>query len=209
MGSRFRHSRGVACPRPCAIRKRNWAIFNAYCYEERSIDEIGLVYRLSPHQVRRIVDQVEAQLGQVDGVDAKSLALESAVEDLGLSVRARNALRSIGCTTVQDVLRLDLSSFVRGLGSKTKQELLRRLERAGFRHPAVDEQPILEIRILDRSLERMRSRINEALAAVTKEIQSVKRRLRKPMVTRGAKKAGTAPSYPTSNTASDYHSEIS
>ncbi len=201
MGSRFRHSRGVARPKPLGIRQRSWAIFNAYCYEERSPDEIGRAYRLSAHQVRRIVDEVETQLGPVRGIDAKSLERESAVEDLGLSVRTRNALRGVGCNTVQDVLQLDLS-FVRGLGPKTKQELLRRLESAGFHHAALDEQPASEIRILERSLERMRSRINEALAAVTKEMQLVKRRLRKQMGTRVAKKAGTAPGDPRLITAS-------
>jgi hypothetical protein len=207
MGSHLRHSRGVARPRPLGIRQRSWAIFNAYCYEERSPDEIGRTYRLSPHQVRRIVDEVEAQLGQVRGIEAKSLGLESAVEDLGLSVRTRNALRSVGCNTVQDVLQLDLS-FVRGLGTKTKQELLRRLDRAGFHHPALDEQPASEIRILQRSLERMRSRINEALAAVTKEMQLLKRRLRKQMVARGAKKGGSARGDPPLITGG-YHPETS
>ena len=56
------------------------------------------------------------------------MTAESPVEDLGLSVRTRNALRGIGCVTVADVLALDLSAAVRGLGRKTKDELLLALE---------------------------------------------------------------------------------
>jgi hypothetical protein len=189
MGSRLRQFRGVAGPRPLAIRQRSWAIFHAYCYEERPLAEIGRAYRLSAHQVRRIVDEVKAYLGAIRGGEAKPVGFESPVEDLGLPVRTRNALRGVGCNTVQDVLRLDLSSVVRGLGPKTKHDLLRRLERAGFHHPALDEQPAMEIRNLERSLERMRRRIDEALAAVAKEIRLVKLRLRKQMAIRGGRKA--------------------
>jgi len=115
------------------------------------------------------------------------IGLESAVEDLGLSVRARNALRSLGCVTVDDILRLDLSSSARGLGGKTKDELFRKLERAGFRHPAMDEERVSEIRSVERSLERIQGRIDRALGAVAKEIQLVRQRLRK-KATKGAAK---------------------
>src|SRR5437899_1463898 len=73
--------------------------------------------------------------------EQKTVGLESAVEDLGLSVRTRNALRAIGCDTVEKVLALDLGSSVRGLGRKTKEELLTALELGGFRHPALEQHP--------------------------------------------------------------------
>ena len=61
--------------------------------------------------------ELEARLGRVPVSEPKFIGLESPVEDLGLSVRTRNALRAIGCDTVEHVLGLDLSASVRGLGT--------------------------------------------------------------------------------------------
>jgi hypothetical protein len=181
-------------------------VFNAYCHEQRSLDEISRTYRLSPHQVQQIVADVEAQLGQTRGAGVMPLGLESAVEDLGLSVRTRNALRSIGCDTVEDVLRLDLSSSVRGLGRKTKEELLTKLGKAGFHHPAHDEQPVSEMRILESSLERMLSRMDEALRTVAKEIRLVRLRLRRRKAARNAKSARTLSDDSASPSSDNSHS---
>jgi hypothetical protein len=109
----------------------------------------------------------------------KTIGRESAVEDLGLSVRTRNALRAIGCDTVENVLALDLGSSVRGLGRKTKEELLTALELGGFRHPTLENDPASEIQIMERSLDKMQTRVDAALTAVSKEIRLLKQRLRK------------------------------
>ena len=107
------------------------------------------------------------------------MALGSPVEDLGLSVRTRNALRSIACNTIEDVLGLDFSTPVRGIGRKAKQELLTKLGRAGFRHPALQQQPVTDARMLERSLERIERRIDVAFGAVTKDIRLLRQRLQK------------------------------
>jgi DNA-directed RNA polymerase alpha subunit len=115
-----------------------------------------------------------------DITEPKPIALGSPVEDLGLSVRTRNALRGIGCDTVEDLLGLEFSSPVRGVGRKTREELLTTLERAGFRHPAVESEPASEeMRILESSLERMQGRVEAALGAVAREIRLIKQGLRK------------------------------
>jgi hypothetical protein len=121
--------------------------------------------------------------GPHDG-GGKFIGLESAVEDLGLSVRARNTLRGIGCDTVEDVLELDLGGTIRGLGRKTREELLNALDRAGFPHPAAQEHP--ETLVLERSLDRMEGRVEAALGAVAKEIRLLKQRLRKAEAHRGS-----------------------
>lgn len=193
MRSRARYSRRVAAPKPPAIDERGWEIFTAYHHKERTLGEIGRDFQLSPNQVRRIVDEVDAQLGRVRGGTPTLVALESPVEDLGLSVRTRNALRGVGCHTVEDALRLDLSSSVRGLGRKTKDELVTMLERAGFHHPLLDEPPNSEIRILERSLERMQNRLDRAVAVVTKEIRFLKERLRKKTSSRAARRPVAGP----------------
>jgi hypothetical protein len=103
--------------------------------------------------------------------------MESAVEDLGLPVRTLNVLRASGCKTIGDVLRLDLSAPVRGFGARSKKMLVEKLSSEGFSHPAAEEQPVSEIRWLERRLERIQRRVDLALGAVTKEISAAKRRL--------------------------------
>ena len=99
------------------------------------------------------------------------------LEALGLSVRTRNALKAVGCGTVQSVLRLDLATPIRGLGRKAREEILVKLEDAGLSHPSAGQ--VSEITMLERSLERMQDRVDAALAALTKEIGSARQRLRK------------------------------
>jgi DNA-directed RNA polymerase alpha subunit len=111
--------------------------------------------------------------------EPKPIALGSPVEDLGLSVRTRNALRGIGCDTVEDLLGLEFSSPVRGVGRKTREELLTALERTGFRHPTESEPASEEMRLLESSLERMQGRLEAALGAVAREIRLIKQGLRK------------------------------
>lgn len=123
--------------------------------------------------------ELEAPPGSIPVGDRKALALGSPVEDLGLSVRTRNALRGIGCDTLQDALALDLSSSVRGLGRKTRDELLTALVQTGFRRPAQEQEPGSEMRLLERSLERMQDRVEAALGVVAKEIRLIRQRLRK------------------------------
>jgi hypothetical protein len=165
--------------KPSSIGDRSWAIYTAYLYKDLPLDEISSRYRLSPGRVRRIVAEVEAQVARPGAGETKFIALESPLEDLGLSVRARNVLRGIGCETVGDAMQLDLSRTARGLGLKTRQELLGLLERAGFHHAALDQQPASEIRTLERSLERMQNRVEAALGSVAREIRLLKQRLRK------------------------------
>lgn len=128
---------------------------------------------------------LEVQPRPVPVSEPKSIVPQSPVEDLGLSVRTRNALRGIGCDTVEDLLGLDLASPVRGLGRKTKDELLTTLERTGFRHPADDQEPGSEMRLLERSLERIQRRVEAALGAVAKEIRQLRQRIRKVAPKRG------------------------
>lgn len=91
------------------------------------------------------------------------------IEELGLSVRTRRALRRFGCGTVGDVLQLDLSAPVRGLGQKSKEELLTRLEEAGFSHPA--SGPRSEIAGLERNLKRLERHMDMVIGLASKELR--------------------------------------
>jgi hypothetical protein len=107
-----------------------------------------------------------------------TFARDTALENLGLSVRTRNALKSVGCGTVADVLRLDLARPVRGLGKLAREELLTKLESAGFAHPS-SALPASEITRLDRSLERIELRIDAVLGALSREIRAARHKLRR------------------------------
>ena len=109
---------------------------------------------------------------------APSLPVESPLEELGLSVRARNALRSVGCDTIADVLRLDLAQPVRGLGKLAREELLSKLDRAGIPHPS-EARPVNDIALLEHSLERIEHRIHSAFGALSKEIHAARHKLRR------------------------------
>jgi hypothetical protein len=185
MPSRARYPGQAESPGLSTIDERSWAIFVAFSQKDLSLDQIARTHNLTLRQVRRIVHQVETEMERAGPKEAGLLEIESPVEALGLPVRTRNALRGIGCHTVEDVLRLDLSSSVRGLGPKSKELLLGRLARAGFHHPAIEDRPASDMKILERSLERMQDRIDRALGAVAKEIRLIKQRLRKRMAEPG------------------------
>jgi hypothetical protein len=179
-GLRAKYRNEIPPQRPPFVDERSWAIFTAYIYEQRTVPEIGELTKVSPSRVRQILHRVDAELNLPGPtlVKKRELGPESLIEDLTLSVRARNALRSLGCRCVGDLLHLDLASSIRGIGRKTREEIIAALREAGFHHPSTEDSPDPELSSLERSLERLQHRINLALSAVTKEIRVVRTRLR-------------------------------
>lgn len=113
----------------------------------------------------------------LDPADAgPAISVESRLEELGLPVRARNALRAAGCQTIADLLRLDLAAPIRGLGRKAKDDLVEKLADAGFPHPS-EKHRASEVAILERSLRKIEARADAALAAIAKELRAVRQRL--------------------------------
>ena len=101
------------------------------------------------------------------------------LEELQLSVRARNALRRLGCETVDDVFHLDFNGSLRQLGSKTRSEVLNQLGAFGFR-PVLAAKPLMaEMSRIARSLDRAQSRINSAFESVIREIRGLQDRIEK------------------------------
>jgi lambda repressor-like predicted transcriptional regulator len=188
---RTRYAGKQPVARPVSIDEPRWAVFAGYCYEGLSLSAIGVRAGLSPSRVSRVLYEVDAQLDAADRAlpETKPVALESPIEDLPLSSRARNAIHRLGCGTVKDVLQLDLSA-VRGIGRKTRSEVCAALRNSGLPQPELDERLDSEMRGLDNSLERMQGRIAAALEVVAKEIALVQRRLRKRMESRDIGPAG-------------------
>jgi hypothetical protein len=130
---------------------------------------------MSPSRLRKVLCEVDAQLERSHGIDG--IGLQSAIEKLDLSNRARNALHRLGCRTVNDVLQLDLSGTLPRVGGKSRMEVLVALQSAGFRHPSINRDAGAGVTSLARSLERIKERINVALRSVEKEVSVVQRQL--------------------------------
>jgi Bacterial RNA polymerase, alpha chain C terminal domain len=179
---RAKYARKQPVARPASIDEQTWAIFTAYVHEGLSLSGIGASADLSPSRVSRMLHEVDARLDAAwfAGPERKPVALESPIEDLALSSRARNAIHRLGCDRVKDVLGLDLSA-VRGIGRKSKIEVRAALRNSGLPQPELDEHLDSEMRGLDSSLERMHGRIRATLEDVAKEIALVQKRLRKRM----------------------------
>ncbi len=177
--------------RPASIDAQRWTVFTGYFYEGLSLSGVGVRSGLPPSRVSRMLYEVDSRLEAARRVEPeiKPVVLESPIEDLPLSSRARNAIHRLGCGTVKDMLDLDLSA-VRGIGRKTRGEVRAALRSSGLPQPELDERRDSEMRGLDSSLERMHGRIAAALGAVAKEIALVRKRLRKGMQARDIGPAG-------------------
>ena len=177
--------------RPGSIDAQSWEVFTGYFYEGLSLGGVGVRAGLSPSRVSRTLYEVDARLEAARRAEpqSKPIVLESPIDDLPLSSRARNAIHRLGCRTVKDVLELDLSA-VRGIGRKTRGEVCAALRSSGLPQPELEERLDSEMRGLDNSLERMHGRIAAALETVAKEVALVQRRLRKRMEARDIGPAG-------------------
>ncbi len=165
--------------RPFFIDERSWSIFRDYITGQRSLREMRESEGIAPSRLRQILNQVDTQLdlpGRSE-LEWNAITPQSPIEDLALSIRARNALHHLACRNVDDVLQLNLSGSVARFGGKTKIEVLTALQAAGFRHPALDRGPVEGVTSLARSLGRMQDRINVALRSVAKEVSMVQRQL--------------------------------
>ncbi len=172
---REKHYQTSFLKRPSFIDEESWAIFTAYVHEGRSLRYMRERKGMSASRLRKVLYEVDAQLERSHGMDG--IGLQSAIEKLPLSNRARNALHRLGCRTVTDVLQLDLSRTLPRVGGKSRMEVLVALQSAGFRHPSLNRDPVLGATSLARSLERMQDRINVALRSVAKEVSVVQRQL--------------------------------
>ncbi len=195
---RAKHAWEEPVPRPAFIDEQSWAAFNAYSRDGLTVKGIGVSLGLSPSRVARMLYEVDARIeaARRAGPEGRPLVPESPIEDLVLSPRARNALHSLGCDRVKDVLGIDLS-VARGMGIKTRGEVRAALRRSGLTpHQELDGPLDSEIRSLDHRLEQMRGSISAALEAVNKEIVLIQRRLRKRIDPSDSEPAeGVAPSY--------------
>ena len=175
-GAQFDRYRPI--DKPAFVDQGRWAVFTAFHYEARPVREIAACFGLSSSRVRQILRLVESQLALPREARSDSITLNSPIESLQLSVRARNTLHKRGCSAIQDILDLDLSGSIPGLGQSTRTETLAALQKFGFEHRSVERTGSEWVRIA-RGLERLNDRIEVALSSAKKEIAQMQTLLRK------------------------------
>lgn len=176
---RAKYEQTPLADKPSSITDRGWTIFKAYIYDQRPISQIAEESGLSISRVRQILRSIDRNCS-ADRSHIAAVTLASPIEQLPLSVRARNSLHKAGCTSIKDVLDLNLAGSIRRMGPSTRFEILAALQHSGFRHPAIDLPPS-DIMSLSQSLDRIQARIEDAFRAVSKEVRAIQDRLRKKM----------------------------
>lgn len=165
--------------RPFFIDERSWWMFTAHVWEGKTFQEIGAEANASQHRVRQIVKRVANDLDLPRENGWFKLTDSSPLEDLSLSIRARNALLELGCRTVGDVLRLDLSSPVPRLGPASRRELAFALAHFGLAHPHLSDPAEKDLVHVSRTLHQLKARITNTLRSWEQEMDGIESRLRK------------------------------
>lgn len=166
--------------RPFFISENNWEIFHCHVYEDMPVADIAAARSTSLARIRQALADVDRQLSlpRRPGTEWTQLTASSPVEDLPVSVRARNRLRELNCASVEDVLRLDLNNS--RIGRTTRVEILTALEQSGFHHAGPSEQDrSKDLRRLSEKLKQLRNRIDQHLSAWKHEVDRIEARLRR------------------------------
>lgn len=164
--------------RPFFIDERGWEIFSAYVFDGIALQEIAARYGTSIRRLRLVLVEVDRQLclPRNSGREWTQVTANSPVEDLGLSVRARNQLHDLGCNTVEDVLRLDLSTC--HMGRRSRHEVLESLKRWGFRQ-AAEAGRASDLQRVSAQLRDLRDQIDENARLWRNKVDGIEARLQR------------------------------
>jgi hypothetical protein len=176
---RAKYAAAAIFERPFFVDERSWSMFTAHVWHGKSFQEIAVDIGASQHRVRQIVRRVAYDLELPRGDGWSNLTDSSPLEDLALSIRARNALHEVGCRTVGDVLRLDLSGSVPRLGPASRRELALALAHFGFTHPHLCEPADTDLVNVSRTLHQLKAQIASCLRTWEHQMDGIESRLRK------------------------------
>lgn len=108
------------------------------------------------------------------------MTVDSPIEDLAFSRRARNALHEVGCLTVGSILQKDFTRTVRRFGFVTRREITAVLREHGLAvPPALTEGGTSRVFELRRDLARLRASIEDTTRRLRKHIERLEHRLNK------------------------------
>lgn len=167
-------------PRPFFINARSWEAFDRYVWGGLSLSEIAAGMDTSLRNIRQMIADVDQRLSlpRSGGREWSELTRDSPVEDLQLSVRARNRLRDLGCATVDDVVRLNMDSARIGKGSREEVEQV--LKRHGLLNgSASSAHRVGEVERLTAQVQDLRERIDEHVRTWRARIDGLEARLKR------------------------------
>ncbi len=108
------------------------------------------------------------------------ITLDSPIEALSLSGRARNALREAGCDTVRSLLENDFSKAVRRLGPVSREEIIASLTNHGFgMPPKLAEARSQRISELKDELSKLRENIDVTSRQWRARVERLEHRIHK------------------------------
>jgi hypothetical protein len=169
-------------PRPFFVDEESWAMFIAHVREGRTLTDIAAESGLPAFRVSQALARVDRRmdLPRGDAGSANGVTLDSPIQDLGLSLRAENALRESGCDTVRSILERDIRRIVRRVGPVTRLEITSALEEHGFTvQPPTEEAGQATVTELVQSLQRLRHRLRATFEEWSDEVTKLEKRVRK------------------------------
>lgn len=167
--------------RPDSVDELSWRAFLAYVRDAKTLAEISAELGLPAFGAGRMVLRVDKELShhsrQAD--QKKRTALDSPIEVLGLSMRSRNALRKLGCDTIQSLLDRDFSRAVRGFGSISRHEVATALIRHGLNPPPTLESREPTVAALAQDVSELRQRLEYTYRLWLTHIERLEESVRK------------------------------
>ena len=108
------------------------------------------------------------------------LTLDSPIEHLPLSRRARNSLQKAGCATIRSLVESDSAAAIQKLGVITREEIVSLLREHGFGTPA----PLAEVwkeRVSEMEVElsRLRTQIDATSRQWQARVERLENRLKR------------------------------
>lgn len=178
---RAKYAKEPAREKPFFIDRRSWALFVEHVYGGETFQAVGLRAGVSAGRAKQIVYKVDHDLSLPRHSHAEWVGIteQSPLEDLELSIRARHILLDMGCRTVGDLLRADLSRSIRHLGRTTRHEISHVLASHGFHHSSLGlEENEARIERLSKKVEHLKTRIEDDLRALRNEVRGLETQLK-------------------------------
>lgn len=166
--------------RTSSLDEIRWRVFLAYVRDAHSLRHISMETGLPVFKLSLIISEVDRALSAArDPERTRRLDLDAPIEDLMLSMRARNTLRELGCDTVRSVIERDFSKAVRRFGPVTRQEVVSALAESGFTPPLSLTSRQLTVSELGWHVSKLRQKIELSYRCWLDEVERLEDRIGK------------------------------
>jgi hypothetical protein len=153
--------RGLTDERPAGIDRESWKIFLSIVKDGQTLAAAGRETGLSTFKLRRALIRVDQALNHTTPAAPRAITLDSPLECLGLSTRARHALRQLGCGTVGSILEMTFPQPIRQFGAGSRLEVAHALRAHGFEPPPSLAENKPAVAVLERDLSRLKLTVEQ------------------------------------------------